>query len=671
MRIILSFLFFLFTATACVAQTTAFTYQGKLSENGAAVNGACDIEFRLFDVASGGAAIATQQKLNVQVTDGVFAVELDYGPAAFAGSARYIELAVKPSGGGSFTTMSPRSPINSAPYSIKSLNAENAVNATNATQLGGVNASSFVQSNDSRMSDARMPLPGSGSYVQNGDVAQANSSFNVTGNGTVGGTLAATVVKAGTQYDIGGNRVMSNAGIANMFVGELTGTANTTGKYNSFVGALAGQVNTTGINNTFVGASAGAANTDSNANSFFGYLAGSSTQTDNNSFFGAYSGKDNVLGYDNAFFGFSAGRSTTTGHHNSFFGRDAGRQNTIGASNSFFGFQSGFFNVNGVNNSFFGYNSGISNVSGNFNSFVGFFAGNGNTSGEYNTFFGTYAGSANDTGKNLTMIGAEADVATDGLQNATALGYRAAVSQSNSIVLGGIAGVNAGTNTSVGIGTTAPKSRLHIVDNSGNIHFGNAGCNAGFAGLGFASTLTCTNYSLLGEGTNTILNRPTGGAIHFRENNVLQVSINPGGTLSINTLGSAGSTQLCRNASNQISTCSSSLRYKKDLQPFTGGLAVVARLNPITFRWKADNTLDLGFGAEDVAKVEPLLTIRNEKGEIEGVKYDRISAVLVNAVKEQQSEITSLRTQVSEQMVLIEALKKLVCQNNPQAAVCK
>ena len=100
------------------------------------------------------------------------------------------------------------------------------------------------------------------------------------------------------------------------------------------------------------------------------------------------------------------------------------------------------------------------------------------------------------------------------------------------------------------------------------------------------------------------------------------------------------------------------------MQPFKRGLELLNQLKPITFRWKADNILDLGFGAEDVAKAEPLLVTHNQNGEIEGVKYERISAVLVNAVKEQQEQI---KRQQSE----IESLKKLVCRRNRRAAVCK
>jgi len=73
---------------------------------------------------------------------------------------------------------------------------------------------------------------------------------------------------------------------------------------------------------------------------------------------------------------------------------------------------------------------------------------------------------------------------------------------------------------------------------------------------------------------------------------------------------------------------------------------------------------DLGLGAEDVAAVEPLLVIHNDKGAVEGVKYDRIAIVLLNAVKEQQNLIDKQQQQ-------LDALRKLVCQSNPQAEACK
>jgi len=171
------------------------------------------------------------------------------------------------------------------------------------------------------------------------------------------------------------------------------------------------------------------------------------------------------------------------------------------------------------------------------------------------------------------------------------------------------------------------------------------------------------------------------------------------GIIRVATLGAAGATPLCRNASNQIATCSSSLRYKTDITPFTGGLELVKRLRPIRFTWKQGGARDLGFGAEEVARVDPLLTFTNDKGEIEGVKYDRISVALVNAVKEQQMQIEQQQAQIKTQRTLIrqqqtiaqrqeaqlaeqraaltrqqaeiDSLKRLVCASHPHATVCK
>src|SRR6185369_11141620 len=105
-------------------------------------------------------------------------------------------------------------------------------------------------------------------------------------------------------------------------------------------------------------------------------------------------------------------------------------------------------------------------------------------------------------------------------------------------------------------------------------------------------------------------------------------------------------TSLCRNVNNEISTCSSSLRYKTNINTFSSGLDIVNRLRPITFDWRLGGMHDLGLGAEDVAAVNELLVIRNAEGQVEGVKYDRIGIVLLNAVKQQQTQIDDLKKQI-------------------------
>jgi hypothetical protein len=137
----------------------------------------------------------------------------------------------------------------------------------------------------------------------------------------------------------------------------------------------------------------------------------------------------------------------------------------------------------------------------------------------------------------------------------------------------------------------------------------------------------------------------------------LIASLNNAGVLALGGLGSAGATTLCLNGLNQISSCSSSLRYKNNVENLPLGLDAVARLRPVTFNWKANGEPDLGFVAEEVHQVSPLLTTLNKDGQIEGVKYDRISAVLVKAIQEQQRQIAELQAQNSAQQQEIVQLK--------------
>jgi hypothetical protein len=100
------------------------------------------------------------------------------------------------------------------------------------------------------------------------------------------------------------------------------------------------------------------------------------------------------------------------------------------------------------------------------------------------------------------------------------------------------------------------------------------------------------------------------------------------------------------------------------VQSFSGGLEVLKRLTPVAFKWKADGSGDIGLNAEDVAEVAPQLVTRNDKGEVEDVKEGSLNVLFINAIKEQQKQIETQRQQIY-------ALKKLVCQSNPQADVCK
>jgi hypothetical protein len=72
---------------------------------------------------------------------------------------------------------------------------------------------------------------------------------------------------------------------------------------------------------------------------------------------------------------------------------------------------------------------------------------------------------------------------------------------------------------------------------TGSTAINNMGCSGNFGGIGFGpnGSKGCANYSLLGEGVNTYLNRPTGGAIAFRESNTPEMTLASGGFLGIGT----------------------------------------------------------------------------------------------------------------------------------------
>lgn len=194
----------LFTAAAALGQSTTFTYQGRLTDGGTAATGNYDLQFALWDSASGGAQIGSTLTLStVAVSNGVFTVSLDFGASSFNGASRFLEISARPVSGAAFTLLSPRQQITSTPYAVRSVTAAAADTATTASQLGGVAASQYVQTNDSRLTDARSPLAGSASYIQNATVQQASTNFNISGNGAAGGSLTGGNLIANSGVGIG------------------------------------------------------------------------------------------------------------------------------------------------------------------------------------------------------------------------------------------------------------------------------------------------------------------------------------------------------------------------------------------------------------------------------------------------------------------------------------
>ncbi|PYS91649.1 MAG: hypothetical protein DMF62_02140 [Acidobacteria bacterium] len=296
--------------------------------------------------------------------------------------------------------------------------------------------------------------------------------------------------------------------------------------------------------------------------------------------------------------------------------------NNSGTNNAFFGSGAGTANTSGAANSFFGSSSGTATTVGQSNAFFGNAAGSQNLNGSFNVYVGQFAGQANIAGQANTFIGTNAGATPPSGSNNVAVGADAG----NAPTLGS-------NNTFIGKGA---------IPNAAGLNFATA--------IGSGAVVGTSNTIVLGRGNDNTL-----------VSGILQIGSGSGGA----------STAVCVNGSNQLGICASSIRYKSDIENFTGGLNIIRRLRPIQFSWTDGGMHDVGFAAEEVNNVEPLLTVFGKTGEIVGVKYGQISAVLVNALNEQQGQIDAQRLLIQKQQAQIDVLMRLVCAGNKKAKVCR
>src|SRR5688500_13155797 len=93
------------------------SYQRQLKYEGSPANGQYDFAFTLHDAVEAGTQALSPVNIDDQtVTEGVFKVSLDFGAGVFQGEARWLEIAVRPTGGGSYTTLAPRQALAATPY---------------------------------------------------------------------------------------------------------------------------------------------------------------------------------------------------------------------------------------------------------------------------------------------------------------------------------------------------------------------------------------------------------------------------------------------------------------------------------------------------------------------------------------------------------------------------
>src|SRR5262249_22135035 len=127
------------------------------------------------------------------------------------------------------------------------------------------------------------------------------------------------------------------------------------------------------------------------------------------------------------------------------------------------------------------------------------------------------------------------------------------------------------------------------------------------------------------------------------------------GDIRVGTSGTNGCVQGFGGA-EIAGTCSSDLRFKRDIRPFPSLLDRVAQLQPVHYYWRSAEYPDRHFGnsqayglvAEEVERVLPELVGADDQG-YKTVDYTKLPLMLLQAVKELKAENESLKRRLQEQ----------------------
>jgi len=220
-------------------------------------------------------------------------------------------------------------------------------------------------------------------------------------------------------------------------------------------------------------------------------------------------------------------------------------------------------------------------------------------------------------------------------------------------------------NGNTSLGTTAPTNKLEVHHNSSTAStqlFLKETAND-FSRIAFANTSTTNQWHFAGlpqattaSATLNIWYQPTGDVVRIAGDGQFWLK-------TMNAYSSAN--PLCSDTasgSGKIGHCSSSRRYKTDIDPFGLGLELVERMRPVSFTSLSTGQRDLGFIAEEMAQIHPLLATYDEQGRPESVRYLGLTAVLAKAVQEQQITIHDQQTELQAEHREIESLRSMVAE---------
>ncbi len=412
---------------------------------------------------------------------------------------------------------------------------------------------------------------------------------SVTATGAVsGGTVNAT-----NSFSLGGTPFASGSyANSNAFLG-FAGNTTMTGGANTASGTNALASNTTGSANTASGTSALASNTTGSANTASGYEALN----------------QNTTGSYNTASGTWALIENTTGTNNTAVGNQVLFHNTAGSYNTASGNFALFTNTTGTNNTAVGNQALYSNGPGaDYNTAVGNVALYYNTGGFWNTATGAAALNANTTGASNTADGLNALLDNTTGSNNTGVGYQALWSNGTGSYNTGV-GYQAGTDSSYPnlTNATAIGSNAWVAESNALV----LGCIAGMN--------NCNGAVNVGIGTE-------------QPSHVFTIA---------QGLGDA--------YADGWSTYSSR-RWKTNIKTLPDALAKVEQLRGVSYDLTNSGRHEIGVIAEEVGQVVPEVVTYEKNGkDAQGVDYSRLTALLIEAVKQQERQINAQQSQMTAQ----------------------
>ena len=346
-----------------------------------------------------------------------------------------------------------------------------------------------------------------------------------------------------------------------------------------------------------------------------------------------------------------------------------------------------------------------SDATGSYNTAVGDFALVGNTTGYSNTAVGNDAlfksnGSANtatgagalyiNTGDDNTATGAFALGFSNTGHDNTATGFEAL--SNNTGYFNTATGANAlhsntgQYNTATGANALYSNTGFHNVANGIDALYRNTTGSRNTATGDSALTYNATGSSNTATGVSALFFNTTGsnnialgseaGFIITGSNNIdignqgvagddSKIRIGVQGTQNATFVAgifqaSVGGNNLPVVVDNngQLGTMSSSRRFKKEIKPMDQTSQAILGLKPVTFQYKSDasGTAQFGLIAEEVAKVDPDLVVRDAEGEIYSVRYEAVNAMLLNEFLKEHRKVQELEAIVAQQHKGMEVL---------------